>query len=253
MSTPAEVAAQPAPVPQPLPAQLAAAVGLLSVAGTAALLDGVQEHDDLTSLDSPTLTWLVAHRQPMLTTVMTDVSTAGGALVVAALVAVAVLVLLWRHRVREASLLAGAVVLAEAVSLLLKHLVARPRPPEDVMLGPVEHTLSFPSGHTIVTGALVLTAVYLWWRARPGIGRAVGGAALALGVTALMAASRLYLGDHWLTDVLASAVLAWGVLAAIVLVDALVWDRLWDAVGGRLPRRRRPPPSADAAGSPALP
>ncbi len=42
-------------------------------------------------------------------------------------------------------------------------------------------------------------------------------------LTVLMATSRLYLGDHWLTDVVASTVLAIGVMAVVVLVD--LWLR----------------------------
>jgi|GEM_PF-2264782 len=39
-----------------------------------------------------------------------------------------------------------------------------------------------------------------------------------------MATSRLYLGDHWLTDVMASIVLSWGVVASVALLD--IWAHL---------------------------
>lgn len=84
------------------------------------------------------------------------------------------------------------------------------------MVGPVEHTPSFPSGHTIGTATFTLALAYLWWRARPSRKRAWVGLGVAAVLTAAMATSRLYLGDHWLTDVVASIVLSVGVMADVV-------------------------------------
>ncbi len=130
---------------------------------------------------------------------------------------------MWRRRRVEAFLLAAALGGSEAISLIVKHLVGRARPPAVDVLGPVEHTLSFPSGHTIATAAFTLGLAYLWWRRSPSRVRAVVGTAVALVLTVLMATSRLYLGDHWLTDVVASTVLAIGAMSVVVLVD--LWLR----------------------------
>lgn len=207
-----------------------AAVGIVlaSIAAVASLLDGIGENGDLAALDRPTLSWLVAHRDPVLTALMTTVSTVGGEVVMSIIGVLAVVALAWRRRFDEALLLGLALGGAESLSLVLKHVVGRARPPAVSVLGVAETTLSFPSGHTIGTATFGLALAYLWWRRSPSARRALVGLAAAAVATAVMAASRLYLGDHWLTDVVGSVVLACGVMALVVLVD--LW---W--------RRRRPP------------
>lgn len=195
------------------------AIIVLSTAGTAWLLDGVGEGGDLALWDRPMLTWLIAHRVPLATSAMTAVTTVGGEVVFSVIAVLTVVVLAARRHRVEAFLLAVALLGAEAASLIIKYVVGRPRPPAADVLGPVEHTLSFPSGHTIGTATFTLTLAYLWWRARPSTARAWGGLSLALALTALMATSRLYLGDHWLTDVLASIVLSFGVVSGVILLD----------------------------------
>ena len=169
------------------------------------------------------LTWLVAHRAPVVTAVMTTVTTIGGEVVMPIVAVLTVAFLVWRRRRVEVFLLAAALGGSEVISLIVKHVVGRARPPAVDVLGPVEHQLSFPSGHTIATAAFTLGLAYLWWCRSPSRVRAVVGPAVALVLTVLMATSRLYLGDHWLTDVVASTVLAIGVMSVVVLVD--LWLR----------------------------
>ncbi|NYI41287.1 phosphatase PAP2 family protein [Demequina lutea] len=197
----------------------------LSAVATGWLLDGVREGGDLSLWDGPTLSWLVAHRDSVATMTMTTVTTIAGEVVLTAIAALTVLLLaVRRHRV-EAFLLAVALGSAETISLVLKHLVGRVRPPAGDVVGPVEHTLSFPSGHTIGMATFTLALAYLWWRARPGRKRAWAGWGVAVVLTSLVATSRLYLGDHWLTDVVASIVLSWGVMAVVVLLDIWIQQR----------------------------
>ncbi len=210
---------------------------VLSVAGIGWILDGVREGGDLSSWDGPTLSWLVGHRESALTAALTAVTTIGGEVVLATVALVTVLLLAGRRRRAEAFLLAAALGSAEALSLVLKHVVGRVRPPADVVVGPVEHTLSFPSGHTIGTATFTLALAYLWWRSRPSRKRVWLGLGAAAVPTSAMATSRLYLGDHWLTDVVASIVLSVGVMAGVVLLD--IWMRR------RLIGHAAPPVSAE--------
>lgn len=196
-----------------------------SIAGVAGLIDGVHEGGDLSQLDLPLLSWLVVHRQPWATTALTAVTTVGGEVVLVVVSAAAVLALLWWRRRVEALLLGVMLGGAEAISLVLKHLVGRVRPPAADVLGPVDHTLSFPSGHTIGTAAITLGLSYLWWRSRPSGARVAVGLTASASLTVLMATSRLYLADHWLTDVLASGVIAVGMLALVALLDLSIRHR----------------------------
>jgi undecaprenyl-diphosphatase len=106
-------------------------------------------------------------------------------------------------------------------TLVVKHLVARTRPPASVMLGPVDTGFSFPSGHTTYSTVFFgLVAALLLARLHgtaPRVGIALAWV-LASGAVGL---SRLYLGYHWMTDVLAGWSIATAVLAlagAVVLL-----------------------------------
>lgn len=97
-------------------------------------------------------------------------------------------------------------------NLILKNLVARPRPYETV-LGALPlmiegDPLSFPSGHTTAAFA----AAGVWFRS---VSRKWAGA-LALVLAALMGFSRMYIGVHYLSDVLAGMVIG-------VLCSQIIW------------------------------
>lgn len=104
---------------------------------------------------------------------------------------------------------------------LLKVLVTRQRPPAEQWLTP-EETYSFPSGHSTSTATLMVTLVLLLY---PIASRAVRiWAGVLLGLLAVaVALSRVYVGVHWFTDIVAG--LALGVALACtgyLLVDALL-------------------------------
>jgi undecaprenyl-diphosphatase len=197
---------------------------LLVVLGTVTLLvvhDAVDEGDDLAEADLPVLDWLVAARGPALTTVLTAVSAVTGPSVLPVVVVVACL--LWGLRTHswwQPALLAGAMVLSTLVSVALKSVIARPRPPLSTMSVPgSETTYSFPSGHTVGTATFLLTVGYLIWIRNPHV-RSLVLWALATGAgIALVAGSRLYLGYHFVTDVTAGFALAVAVLGVVVVVD----------------------------------
>jgi len=201
-----------------LPGLVLVALGLLVFF---AVLDGVREHDDLWQLDQPVLDWLVAHRTPAWTAVLAAITFVSGPVVLP--IAVGVGCFLW-GRVRQEwwrpLLLAGAMVAASLLGLTVKGLVDRPRPPSETMLIPgAEHTASFPSGHTLGTATLLLVAGYLVCSRDPTPGRIIAwGAATVVG-TVLVALSRLYLGYHFLTDVVAAVGLAVAVLGVVSIID----------------------------------
>ena len=110
----------------------------------------------------------------------------------------------------------------EALMLTIKHLADRARP----TLNPVAATLgpSFPSGHSATAAAFYAGAALLLARRRsPGVAVAPGGGRrrAAVGV----AASRVLLDVHWLSDVIAGTMLGWGWFAICSI-----------AFGGRLLR-----------------
>ena len=209
-----------------LPGALLILVGILSFAG---LLDGVREHGDLSSLDRPTLRWFVAHRDALATTTLTLVTDISSELVLPILVAILAAVWLWRARDWwRPALLLSAMAFATALSYVVKHVVARPRPPAGSMFPPVETTFSFPSGHTLGAATFVLVAGYLLWSTRRTFSAWVLWVAGGTAVIVAVAVSRLYLGYHWLTDVIASTALAAIVLGIVIMVDR--WARNTDLI-----------------------
>ncbi|WP_456844545.1 phosphatase PAP2 family protein [Cellulomonas sp. P5_C6] len=222
-----------APVPRPLAALRARPVlwallpGLvLVVAGVAVflgVLDAVREKDDLWNLDQPVLDWMVAHRSAGWTAVLATITFVSGPVVLPILVGVACLVWgLVRREWWRPVLLAAAMLGSSLLGLAVKGLVDRPRPPADTMLVPgAEHTASFPSGHTLGTATLLLVAGYLVCSRNPSVWRIVAWGVAAVVGTALVALSRLYLGYHFLTDVVAAVGLAVAVLGVVSIVDRL--------------------------------
>lgn len=205
--------------------QVAVGIGMLlvvlGVAGFVVVFDAMREGDDLASLDQPVLQGLAAGRSTAMTVLLTGVTDVAGPVVLPILVLLGALAWgLWRREWWQVGLLAGAMVASTLVSLGVKAVVARPRPPVDTMSVPgLEVTYSFPSGHTIGTATLLLVLGYLAWVRRPTVRSLVVWLLVAVVGTGLVALSRLYLGYHFVTDVAASVALAVAVLGAVVVID----------------------------------
>jgi undecaprenyl-diphosphatase len=117
------------------------------------------------------------------------------------------------------------------LSTLLKLGFERPRP-DLVPHAVVVYTASFPSGHAMLSAVTWLTLGALLMRVEPR--RRVKAYVLALAVltTLLVGASRIYLGVHWPTDVLAG----WCIGAAWALMCWLA--ALWLQRRGRVEETR---------------
>ncbi|GBP99288.1 phosphatase PAP2 family protein [Streptomyces spongiicola] len=138
-----------------------------------------------------------------------------------ALVVSAVVVLLRRGESLAALWVAAASLLGSAVQQALKALVGRPRP---VWADPVDsaHYAAFPSGHAMT--AAVTCGLLLWLLARAGTGTGPRRTAALLAVVSVLGVgfTRLYLGLHWFSDVLAG----WLLGACLVAVAAGSYERL---------------------------
>lgn len=199
----------------------AAAGSVVATSGVVGLADAAREHEGAARLDPGLATRIDGWRSAPLTVVAHTLTFVGSEVVVAFAAAVLMLVLLRRRWYAEAAAVGFGMVGSAAMTFGVKHLVMRARPPAGDRLGPADHSFSFPSGHTlnaaVFLGLLVMTVGgSLPPRARR---RTV---ALALLLALGIGMSRLYLGYHWGTDVLASWLLAGAWLAVVALVVPLL-------------------------------
>lgn len=176
------------------------------------LADEVQEQETLT-FDVAVLEAINNYSSTFLD-VLTVVLTQLGGVIGVTVIGIGLALLLWGRRKRR-----GAVILvigvggAALLNLLLKAFFQRDRPDLWERLV-VEHSYSFPSGHAMASGALALSLIVIFWRTRwrwP----IVSFAALYMVIIGL---TRLYLGVHYPTDILAG----WMVSAAWVATVAIV-------------------------------
>jgi len=168
----------------------------------AVLFEGVLMREPITQFDRLVAVALNERAYPRFTQAMKVVTFFGGGVWPAVVTAVGVGILTWRRMWRDALVLLTSVVGAGLLVTLLKLLIQRPRPD---FIVPLVHAggYSFPSGHATTSVALYLSLGLLaagWvkrWETRIYI--LLG----TLAVTALIGFSRLYLGVHYVSDVLA--------------------------------------------------
>lgn len=172
----------------------------------------VVAHEEIALLDPRVHAWTVAHRTGTLTAFFRGVTWLGAGVVTVPVLAGAAAFLARRRRswapVLDIVLVYGAAVILHAV---VAELVHRPRPPAADWLSSASGW-AFPSGHTTqAVAAWGVLALLLAVGATPRRRLLIGGTATTVAV--LVGASRVYLGVHWLTDVLAAAAMSVAVLA----------------------------------------
>ena len=190
---------------------------ILSAGGWAfgALAEEVAEDD--TGLDNRIADELHEHATRPLTEFFEALTTLGNGIVLAGVAAIAAYLLARRRYYAEAVLMVLAYVGAEVLSYSLKLAFRRDRPFFTDPLATVS-TYSFPSGHATVSVAVYGALCLVLLRRLTGPARVVCLAATVL-LVSLIGFSRLYLGVHFLSDVLAgfSVGLAWLALCVVVL------------------------------------
>jgi undecaprenyl-diphosphatase len=173
--------------------------------GVLALL--VRENSGLLSIDRSAAAWSNDHASGVVTSSLNVITDLGATWTVVALAVV--LGTIEFLRTRNPWIAPFLVVLLAGEGLLtltVKDVVDRVRP----TLNPIAHTLgpSFPSGHSATAAAFYAGAAFLIGRHRRQTGRALL-AALAATIAVAVAASRVLLDVHWLSDVLAGLALGW--------------------------------------------
>ena len=174
--------------------------------------------------------WVLDRMEAMRSGFVTDIGQAlsviGGAYVMWPLRVLSVGLLAWRRRWIQLTAFSLTIVTSEACIGPLKSLIDRPRPPAPLV---DTGSASFPSGHAIaaaVSAAGIVIALIppgrerLKWEIYAGL------------ITFVMAMSRVYLGVHWLSDVVAGSLIGLGL--------ALLWPAVMEEARARVRRPDAP-------------
>jgi membrane protein DedA with SNARE-associated domain/membrane-associated phospholipid phosphatase len=192
-------------------------MGMLLI-GAAWLFVGVLEDvvtgDPLVRADQGLYRFVQGLRTPWGDRAMVFVTELGDGVVIAAVGGAVLAWLLWRRRWHAAGYWVTAIGLGQLAATMIKLVMQRPRPLPGLYQG--LSTYAFPSGHATMSMVLYGFLAVLIARERPAAHRWRVYGLAALLVSAI-AVSRLYLGAHWLSDVLGglSLGLAWVALLAI--------------------------------------
>lgn len=170
------------------------------------------------SIDDTVAQWCADHRVGVLDTVtmwLADVGEWLGVLAVVAVVWVCFSVWFggWQPMLQVVLVLAAVTLL----TAWMKPVIDRPRPPADLALTQLTGS-AMPSTHALITSAIVVAVVMAdWWvsDSRRRTAAAIG----AFGCL-LVGAAMVYLGVHWLTDVLAGWALGVGLTWPLMRVSA---------------------------------
>lgn len=177
---------------------------------------GVDEH---WPIDHRVRSKLASHGKPRLRATLKVLGASGTIGVYAPATLLAMLLIARRTGERERAWpVAGSIVAAAAGSLVLKHLVKRPRP--QPTNGPINEKPSFPSGHATRASAAALAIAYVLVRERMSP-REVA-LPLAMAISLGTGVSRAYADAHWTTDVIGG----WALGGASAALSALLYEKI---------------------------
>ena len=196
------------------------AIVMWAIAGAISLAMAIQGSADwIQSIDDRVYTFVVENEAAGLVWLGKFLGVVGSVAVMAPIMIGVAVFLGVKHRWSAVTVWVSAIAVSQLVSITMKNLYGRPRPP----LPLVETTsFSFPSGHAI-TGAVfaigVMVVLVPLARRRPLYW------AIALAYVAAMAWGRVYVRAHWLSDVTAGVAIGTAVILTVALLILWLDDR----------------------------
>lgn len=200
---------------------LTAAVGLVLVVGLttacAGIYEAVAEHDGIAGLDQPALNRSIALRTETNAQVLTWFTHLGGLIGMTIIASVVTIAMVWRWRSgTPLILMLIAVAGSLAMTTVGKAIVGRARPPLTAAIPPYEYAFSFPSGHALNSTVIAGMVAYLLLRRLRSRWARAGTVIAAIAWAFAMGLSRVFLGHHWLTDVIFAWLLGAAWLALVI-------------------------------------
>ncbi|MCU1474411.1 phosphatase PAP2 family protein [Amnibacterium sp.] len=184
--------------------------------------DAVTERDGVAGLDVPVLHAAIGMRSPVSDGIAAAVAIGFGPVGMPILALVAILLLALRRRSWTPVILIAAAGLGSlAMTIAGKDIIGRHRPLHIDAIPPFETSPSFPSGHTLNATVIAGVVAYLLvLRRRTAAGRTVTVAA-AVVIALVVGLTRILLGAHWFTDVLAGWLLGLAWLGIVITAHRL--------------------------------
>jgi len=178
--------------------------------------------DYILSIDSNITLWFYGLRSDAGVSIFRYITHIGSTEVIVLLALIFISYLLYQGRYRSAGVFFAGLVANTLIIFLLKILVHRPRQAFSIM---IESDYSFPSGHT--AAAIFFFGFMLYY-----VSKNISKESLRITVRifcllfiTLIPVSRLYLGAHYLTDVLASIIIA----STVLYVTVKWWEKSLEA------------------------
>jgi undecaprenyl-diphosphatase len=186
------------------------------------IYDAVTESDGVAGLDRPMLQAAMRARSPILDAIVTGYTDIAGPIGMPILAVAAILFLSIRRKSWTPAILIAAAGLGSLLMTIAgKDIIDRDRPPLVDAVPPYDYSPSFPSGHTL--NAIVIAGVIAYLLVLRQ--RSASTRVLTITVASLFALtiglSRVFLGHHWFTDVLAGWTLGGAWLAIIITAHRL--------------------------------
>ena len=174
--------------------------------------------DIVTDFESWVYSESVEHMSPVITACMKIITHLGDSITV--IILCLVLFTIPYLRKNYALPISISVTLATGINALLKHVFIRPRP--DILRLVSETGYSFPSGHSMISMALYGAFALLAWKNMSSIKSKIITTMVCLALIAMIGFSRIYLGVHYITDVIGG----WCLGLAIALGVVFGYDKI---------------------------
>jgi membrane-associated phospholipid phosphatase len=189
---------------------------------SAEVYNSVVDQDGVSGLDRPALQLAKEYRNPGLDSAVTAFTNVGGGIGMPILASLLVAWLIYVSRSwRPLILVGGAAAVSVTATSVGKTLLGRTRPDHIDAVPPFEFSPSFPSGHTLNTTVVISIVVYLvcleFRKTSARTWVIIAGAVFIIA----MGLSRVFLGHHWLTDVMAAWLIGAAWVGVVILAHRL--------------------------------
>ncbi|MES2170453.1 MAG: phosphatase PAP2 family protein [Actinomycetota bacterium] len=213
------------------------------------IYDAITESEGVAGLDRPLLLVVMRARTPTLDALVTGYTNLAGPIGMPVIAVAAIIAFTLKRRSWTPAILIVAGGLGSLLMTIAgKDIIGRVRPPLADAVPPYQYSPSFPSGHTLNAVVIAGVVAYLLMLRQTS----AAARTLTIVVASLFAVtiglSRVFLGLHWFTDVLAG----W-TLGAVWLVIIITSHRLYLTVRQRRAATTSPEPDVVAGPSPLFP